>query len=640
MSYKVAAMLNFQQLTSEQKNIVTQPAGFYAVEAGPGTGKTTVIIHRILHQLRFGMMPEEILVLTFSRRDCADIRRKLRQLGKAAGKVEIRTSHSFAWKIVSEAMGDKEFQFVDSLAALIQATDVGRSLTNRQVKELAKYFAFCLASRQNAVAEDFLRQAKVPFAGIDVEELYDEIRRADGGKCRLSYQTLLDLALSIFNPASFGYKTVIADEVQDFVPVQCLLLAKLVDHTGDALLVFDNDQAIYRFMHTDAEVTGLLTGQAQLFRLTENFRSTQPILDCCAAILGKSQPLVSGTQATGDLPGYQRFATEQEEALWIARKCKTLIESGAHRPEDIVILLRNLKNSRFAGFLADAFRFVGLPGGAESFVHSRFHEPLQNICDLISIAQNPSETRLLPTLQKVARITQSPVADHQEDLRRIKDAATASEAIDYICSWLTCLPGASTANYYWLDAAMDPLSCQLSPIEFARKFQHRGSSMTSAVVKVKTIHSAKGSEAPVVFVPQLSEGQLPSYRCTEPAQIDEEWRVLYVAASRAEQLLFLSSSAVSIGGNAQVPSRFLTETVLEKINLDDGQNKVDRDLPAEAELAAYAKKQMVDELVHQLRVIHPEEEPEMHGALQMELDRRIEIGEIDRSYALADNYRF
>ncbi|MFT4240731.1 MAG: RecQ family ATP-dependent DNA helicase [Acidovorax sp.] len=231
---------------AQQAIVAAKPEGSQLVLAGPGAGKTRVIVHRIAWLLRECMVqPEEIMVLTYNRSAAAEIRARLWSLvGQDAAGVAVQTLHSLAMRLTgtSYAVALERGESIDFSAVIRQATA-------------------CL-------------QKAAPSGGEDDET-------------SLARERLLA-----------GLRFLLVDEYQDINGEHYALISALAGRSLQAehdrlslMAVGDDDQNIYAFDGADVRYIRQFEAdyQAQRFNLLENYRSTAHIIDCAAQVIAPAR---------------------------------------------------------------------------------------------------------------------------------------------------------------------------------------------------------------------------------------------------------------------------------------------------------------------------------------------------------------
>lgn len=307
------------QLDASQQAVVDHPGGPLLVLAGPGTGKTTTLIETVVNRIDNGLKPEQVLVLTFSRKAADELKSRIAaRLGRTTSTTPAMTFHSFCYALV------REFQDPESYAnplrllsapeqdAMIQEL-VGGTLAASwppnlhpalRTRGFARELQVIMSkARSLGMDADGLADAGV-FAKRDdwiaAGQFFDEYVGVSAFANTVDYADLVYQALQIVqNPehqdvVRHRFPFVVVDEYQDTDPLQVQLLQAIAGDGHDLIVVGDPDQSIYAFR--GADVTGILNfpqqfptadGPARTLALGATRRFGTTILTASRAIIGK-----------------------------------------------------------------------------------------------------------------------------------------------------------------------------------------------------------------------------------------------------------------------------------------------------------------------------------------------------------------
>ena len=416
----------YNSLNQAQKKAVDTIEGPVMVVAGPGTGKTQILTLRIASILaKTDTQPENILALTFTEAAASNMRRRLAGLiGNRAYRVVVSTFHGFCNDIIKRypedfphIIGSKSITEVDQVAIV-------ESIIEQETLVLLKPFGDRLLyvrdiigaigdlKREGVSPEDFeilVKEEKKDFGNI--EDLY-HTKGAHVGKMKSEYQKLerkilkneelalvytryqqqlferreydfSDMILEVLralesNPSLLQmlqeeHQYILVDEHQDTNNAQNKILELLMNYhdNPNLFVVGDDKQAVFRFQGASLENFQYFKNKyktVELITLTENYRSTQSVLDTADKLLAsglkKNAPHVEQKIKIGE------FATPGSEQYFVAHDIKHKIDSGVE-PADIAVLYRN---NRDAFAIARALARLGVQYRVESdqdlFTHS------------------------------------------------------------------------------------------------------------------------------------------------------------------------------------------------------------------------------------------------------------------------------
>ncbi|HKA74734.1 MAG TPA: UvrD-helicase domain-containing protein [Xanthobacteraceae bacterium] len=494
------------------------------IAAGPGSGKTRALTHRIAHLVaERGMAAENCLAITFTRRAAAELRERLAQLiPDAARRVPIHTFHSLGLTILREhpdAAGLQrgfriagEAERADALAAKLNIASVRAQRLLRAISK-AKRTQTPIAADQEAALAAYA-QVLALRDWIDFDDVIALALRA------------LDNGLAAHYRERFRWISV--DEFQDTDEQQYGLLTRLAPPRGNLCVIGDANQAIYGFRGADSSCFERFRHDYEpaVVSLRRNYRSSGTIVAASSQIISVSDAgIATIVRDMHEHITIHTAPTERAEAEFIIQTIEGLLgghtffsidsgragRSGANLSfADIAVLHRTEAQ---ATALREAFARSGIP--FKSNAHSR-------------LADDPAVQALLRQLDDSS---DGPLAAQFRDAvpRAVAADGIDAAAIDTALRRLTTLAemhGPDRGRF--LDAV-----AVASEADF---FEDRADS-----VSLLTLHAAKGLEFAVVFIVGLEDGLLPlHWGDPDDATIAEERRLFYVGMTRAKDSLFLS----------------------------------------------------------------------------------------------------
>ena len=300
--------INFKDdLNAAQYEAVMHTDGPVLVIAGAGSGKTRTIVYRLAHLVESGVRPDQILLLTFTRKASLEMLGRAESiLGRSLQGTSGGTFHSFAYKILrvnAHALGfDKGFTLMDRpdsenvVKEVKEALELGKG--DRSYPKKSTLTDMITKSRNKELSvEQVLEQEAFHLTGYS-----DDLRAIATGYSQFKKQhALLDYDDLLFsfekvlleNPDILlnlrgRYRYIMVDEYQDTNRVQARLVKLIAGETGNVMAVGDDAQSIYAFR--GANVANILDYPkifegTKVIRLEQNYRSTQPILDLTNTIL-------------------------------------------------------------------------------------------------------------------------------------------------------------------------------------------------------------------------------------------------------------------------------------------------------------------------------------------------------------------
>ncbi|NQV89947.1 ATP-dependent helicase [Candidatus Uhrbacteria bacterium] len=409
------------KLNEEQRAAVCHVEGPLMIVAGAGTGKTTVVTHRITWLIDQGhAKPEEILALTFTEKAAAEMEERVDALlPYGYVDLQISTFHAFAEKLLRQYGAElglsRDFRLVTELDAWLLARqhlerfklDHYRPLGNptKYIKSLLTHFSrakdvgidpveyqsFVEGKRiapefdetDEAVLSEQKRLEELAGAYATYQEILHENDVLDFGDLILYTLQLLRRRPAIREKIRAQYKFVLVDEFQDTNDAQYEIVKEISDPLRNLTIVGDDDQSIYKFR--GASLTNILKfevdfSEAKRVVLTKNYRSAQKILDTAHAFIQHNNPNRLEASKTRNLSKklegmieyeaqveHLHASTVSEEVTQVVERILTLREEDAEtRWSDFAILVRsNAAGGDFASALdrhGVPYQFLALSG--------------------------------------------------------------------------------------------------------------------------------------------------------------------------------------------------------------------------------------------------------------------------------------
>ncbi|MFD2251696.1 uncharacterized protein (TIGR00375 family) [Pseudochelatococcus lubricantis] len=502
------------------------------VIAGPGSGKTRMLTHRIAHLVReCGVPATACLAVTFTRKATEELRARLAALlGQEARQVAVHSFHSLGLAILrahaARAGLAPDFGIAaeaERKAALAQALGVSESRAGRFLK------AVSLLKRTGATGTDEEENARAALRRIAREQ-----NRLDFDDLVVQAADLLETHPDIAALWRERFSHVLADEFQDIDEQQYRLLRLIGEDGGDLCVIGDPDQAIYGFRGADAACFARF-GQdfpsARTLRLANNYRSTGTIATAAARFIGA--PVAGIVRPMQEPIALHVAATEAAEAEFVAATIEDLLgghdmlaanrggrAGAADRPlgfADCAVLYRT---DAQAAALRAAFDRAGIPFRKSS------PAPIQDHPGVVAILEALEDVAAGPDLS--ARIAAAAETARKQGKA---DAPALAEAR----GWLAALAAS--------DAVAGDAGRLAEEIALSTEADFRDARADR--VSLLTMHAAKGLEFAVVFVIGMEAGLVPFSWGPEDDEVTEaeERRLFYVAMTRARDRLFLTRAA-------------------------------------------------------------------------------------------------
>ncbi|MHC4601233.1 MAG: UvrD-helicase domain-containing protein [Planctomycetota bacterium] len=558
-------------LNAEQKEAVAHEAGPLLVVAGPGTGKTRTVAHRIARLVEQGVAsPDSILALTFTNQAAGTMRDRIRNLlpGGRAGDLTVCTFHSLCARLLRRGprpdftvLGEGE------ASALMEEVAVGAKVRK---KGLAVRIA--LARREGLSPSEAAEDSRFDEGTVRVYRAYRDALASRGAVDfdGLLYEArrLLDGDDRFRSGVRDRHRWITVDEYQDINAAQYALLRTLApEKDANLCVVGDPDQAIYGFRGADPSYFRRFTEdhpRARVVTLHRNYRSTETVLKAASQVMERSperagEPVRSGIE--GERIVTPVLASERAEAEFVAHTIEKAmggvsffsrdtgrVEEGegdeARSFSDFAVLYRTEAQGLA---VEEAFQRLGLPHRRVGTNRLLDKPGFRTVYDALTSMTREEERSVAGVLQSLASGLTGAPADAARSLIGLAPPFGAD-----LPAYLDHLALASEVDAF--DPRADRIACM-------------------------TLHASKGLEFPVVFILAVEDGVIPFRFGGKSDDLEEERRLFFVGVTRAKQRLYLcrAKKRRKYGkGVENPPSPFLEDierVLLQKAALPDRPRK-------------------------------------------------------------------
>jgi DNA helicase-2/ATP-dependent DNA helicase PcrA len=416
------------ELNPAQKAAVEAINGPVLILAGPGSGKTRVITHRVAYLIRVvGISPRRIMAVTFTNKAAREMEERLNRLVSASVQdLTLGTFHAICARILRQdgkAIGiDKKFVIYDD--------DDQISLLKRSLQDLAldpKQFApRALQSVISSAKSQMLGPSDLPGKSYFEEvtrRVYERYQELLSASSALDFDDLLLKTVILFHEhpeilAKYQsrYLHIQVDEFQDTNLVQYEMVKLLAAKYRNICVVGDPDQSIYSWR--SADIRNILNFEkdfpdAKVVLLEQNYRSTQLILDAAAHVISANKqrkPKDLWTENEKGLPpAVIETYSEEEEAQFVVNEIDDLVRNGEVKSGDCAVMFRTNAQSRA---LEEAFIRYGMP--YKLVAGTRFYErrEVKDIIAYLRLIHNPSDT---VSLMRVINVPQRGIGERSLD---------------------------------------------------------------------------------------------------------------------------------------------------------------------------------------------------------------------------------
>ncbi len=598
----------------EQKKAILHKDGPMMVMAGPGSGKTFTLIRRIRCLIEgYGIPPESILVITFTKAAALEMQQRFRSLcGEQYYPVTFGTFHAIYFQILRDS-----YHY-----------DISNVITE---KEKRKYLRQAMSASVERNADDALFEyllnafSRIKNDGITPLEydsgdslleqdefvrIFEEYGRILKEEKKLDFDDMVlqcrDLFLSrkdILMRWQKKFHYIMIDEFQDINPMQYEVIRMLAKPEDNLFIVGDDDQSIYGFRGSRPEIMlDFPKDYPKTVRviLAKNYRSTDRIVRTASKLVEHNKSrffkrMTAGKAGNQDVNicGFDEKEQETEAILSLIR------QASKYMPyRDMALIFRTNAAARS---ISHSLMDHKIPFHFREKVGSIFSTPIgMDIMAIFYFAHGDHKREyLLRFMNKPVRYIRrdmltSPVIDLERLCGLVKDKIYMVDKIkrlscdlDKVASMhpyaaLTYIRRGMGYETYLLEEAgkrgrdvteikdtLDLIAETTKKVKtytewlekvhtYEEEMRHSEKDRDKDAVQIVTMHGAKGLEYRMVIIPDLNEGYMPQRRADTVEALEEERRVFYVAMTRAEEKLFLFYRNHN-KTTKTVPSRFLQE---------------------------------------------------------------------------------
>ncbi|WHE88548.1 ATP-dependent helicase [Lachnoanaerobaculum gingivalis] len=581
--------------SSNQKKAIEHGAGPLMVLAGPGSGKTFVITHRIKYLIKgSGINPAHILVVTFSRAAAKEMRDRFEKLyGKSY--VTFGTFHSVFFSILKTAYGFSAEQIAsDELRyTLIKELIKKNEIVNEDINTLSGNLLneIALIKQDNINIKNYYSNS---IASDTFKKLYRDYEAELESRNKLDFEDMLLLTYEllserkdILKAVQERYQYILVDEFQDINFLQYNIIKLMAGKEQNITVVGDDDQSIYRFRGARPEI---MLGFERDFRnvskvfLDINFRSTTQIVDASTKLISFNSKRFPKTfkanNGSGAPVSVIEFKNPFAEVNTIVKDVKEYIKSGQDI-NNIAVLYRTNLSPRLLieRMMKNNIPFTirdSIPNLFEHWVakdiisYIKLATDMGNKNDLLRISNKPnryiSRDSLVSSKANIETLFDyyddksymiKRIIELREHLRTIKNLKPATalryirnvvgydEYIEEYCD----MNGVESDECYTVLGDLENSASEFNT--FNDWFVHmedykeeliearKKSNEEDTGVRLMTFHSSKGLEFDIVYIIDVNEGSVPYKKAKGADEIEEERRMFYVAMTRARHKLFI-----------------------------------------------------------------------------------------------------
>ena len=581
--------------SSNQKKAIEYGAGPLMVLAGPGSGKTFVITHRIKYLIEgSGINPAHILVVTFSRAAAKEMKDRFEKL-QGKSHVTFGTFHSVFFSILKTAYGFSTEQIAsDELRyTLIKELIKKNEIVNEDINTLSGNLLneIALIKQDNINIKNYYSNS---IASDTFKKLYKEYEVELETRNKLDFEDMLSLTYEllserkdILTAVQNRYQYILVDEFQDINFLQYNIIKLMAGKKQNITVVGDDDQSIYRFRGARPEI---MLGFERDFRnvskvfLDINFRSTTQIVDASTKLISFNSKRFPKTFKANDGSGAPvsviEFKNPFAEVNSIIKDIKEYIKAEQDI-NNIAVLYRTNLSPRLLieRMMKNNIPFTirdSIPNLFEHWVskdiisYIKLAINLGNKNDLLRISNKPNRYISRDSLSS-SKANIETLFDYYDDksymikriielrehlrtiknlkpataLRYIRNVVGYDEYIEEYCD----MNGVESDDCYTILGDLENSASEFNT--FSDWFVHmeeykeeliearKKSNEDDIGVRLMTFHSSKGLEFDIVYIIDVNEGSVPYKKAKGADEIEEERRMFYVAMTRARHKLFI-----------------------------------------------------------------------------------------------------
>ena len=358
----------YDRLNEQQKEAVFTVDGPLLILAGAGSGKTSVLTHRVAYLIdEAGINPYNILAITFTNKAAGEMRERVDKLvGFGAEQIHVSTFHSMCVRILrrfADRIGyDSNFTIYDTDDQKHLMKDIVKKLQldTKQFKEREIMNAISHCKDELITPDEYYISSMGDFRKRKIADCYKEYQQQLQKNNAFDFDDLLMKTVELFKACpdvlenyQNRWRYIMVDEYQDTNTAQFELIRLMAGATHNLCVVGDDDQSIYRFR--GANIRNILDfehfyPEAKVVKLEQNYRSCQNILDAANAVIrnnsARKEKALWSKKDQGSRIHFRQFDNGFEEAEYVSTEVKSMVRNGDCDYHDNAVLYRTNAQSR------------------------------------------------------------------------------------------------------------------------------------------------------------------------------------------------------------------------------------------------------------------------------------------------------
>ncbi|SDB48419.1 DNA helicase-2 / ATP-dependent DNA helicase PcrA [Pseudobutyrivibrio sp. YE44] len=401
--------MDLSMLNDKQREGVETIDGPVLILAGAGSGKTRVLTHRVAYLIEQGVMPYNIMAITFTNKAAREMRERIDNIvGFGSDGVWVATFHASCVRILrrfGERLGyGSNFTIYDTddCKTLMKEVCKYLQIDTKQFKE--RTFLNVISDAKNKLIgpEEFTNRAMGDFNMSRQATVYREYQARLRQNNAFDFDDLImktvellkmDSEVQAYYQNKFHY--IMVDEYQDTNAAQFELVRLLSSGRENLCVVGDDDQSIYKFR--GADIYNILNFEqhfpnAHVIKLEQNYRSTGNILDAANSVIanneGRKEKALWTEAEAGDKIEFQQFDSAYEEASYIASNIASYVRKGEADYRDCAVLYRTNAQSRL---IEEKMIYEGIPYKIVGGVNFYSRKEIKDVLAYLKTVDNGSD---------------------------------------------------------------------------------------------------------------------------------------------------------------------------------------------------------------------------------------------------------
>lgn len=599
-----------------QIQAIAHGTGPCMVLAGPGSGKTAVIIQRTIDLIeKSHVKPENILVITFTKAAATEMKQRfLHRMGAGQSGVTFGTFHGIFFTVLKYAYHYSAANIIGEEQRYALLRDVCHSM-HLQYEDEAEFFSGVFAEISKVKNERIPLESY--YSSLCGEEVFRDIFKAYQSRMQknglLDFDDMLVYTYELFTQRKDilamwqqKFQYILIDEFQDINQLQYDIIRMLALPENNLFIVGDDDQSIYRFRGSKPEIMlhfGEDYKKAKKVVLDVNYRCTKDIVEKSLRLIGHNSNRypkdIRANSEAEDGVTLCSFDNTAKEAAFIIEQIKKSIEKGQRYSDFAVLFRTNIQPQ----YLMEQLLSHNIPFHTKDALPNLYnHWMVRDILAYLTIGKGSRRRKdFLQILNKPKRyLSRESLTDEMVDFleweKLYEEQPWIAERVvklSYDVKLLEKMSPYAAINYirrgigyedylreYATDhnrkpeelldildqiqesakgfASVDKWVFHMKEYEEQLTWMARQKNANPNSVELATFHSAKGLEFANVFIMEVNESWVPYRKSVLERDIEEERRLLYVGLTRAKEKLWISY-VKEIHNKSSEPSRFIKE---------------------------------------------------------------------------------